>query len=93
MERLFRQPQQRSSEQASLLLLGAANDALRELGIKNVVAASVQQEIIFFHAASPAIRVMVLARMPEVQQKIKATYQRRNGTIVWKRVVVRVGAN
>ena len=91
MEYAFSRPTPQTTEQTTLLLIGAANDALQELQIQHVRAVSWKQHQLFFQASSPATRVMAMIRLPEIDQQVKNIYQRRGGRLSWKKIIIRVG--
>lgn len=91
MERAFSRPTPQTTEQTTLLLIGAANDALQELQIQAVRAVSYKHQQLFFQASSPATRVMALIRLSEITEHIKNIYQRRGGRLQWKKIIIRIG--
>jgi hypothetical protein len=91
VDRAFSRPTPQTIEQTTLLLIGAANDALQELNVQQVRAVSYKQQQLFFQASSPATRVMALIRIPEITESIKNIYHRRGGRLSWKKIIIRVG--
>jgi hypothetical protein len=93
VERLFGTVAAQPTEQTILLLLGAVNDALNELQIVGIRANSYSNKTILLHAASPAMRVLAITRLPEIEQRVQEIYLRRGGILPIEKYIIRVAVN